>query len=210
MDTKLFSGAVLAGGRSLRMGEDKAKLNIGGRTFLQVQAEKLIAAGIQDIIVSLGAPQEAGENAAGLTLPDIPGTRIRTVADSAPGLGPLEGIRAVLEVSENELCEILSVDAVLVKAQTLNNLMKLAAESGSAITLLASKRGPEPLIGVYSKEILPEVSKCLSQGQRAVRAVFKAFPPALLTVPEGDPQLLNCNTPEDYLDLSKIYKESHL
>ncbi len=210
MDTKLFSGAVLAGGRSLRMGEDKAKLNIGGRTFLQVQAEKLITAGIQDIIVSLGAPQGAGENAAGLTLPDIPGMRVRTVADSAPGLGPLEGIRAVLEASENKHCVILSVDSVLVKAQTLNDLMRLAAESGSAITLLASKRGPEPLIGVYSKEILPEISKCLSQGKRAVRAVFTAFPPVLLTVPDSDPQILNCNTPEDYQTVCRIYKTHYL
>ncbi len=210
MDTKLFSGAVLAGGRSLRMGEDKAELKIEGRTFLQIQAEKLCAAGIQDILVSRGAPQGVGENAAGLTLPDIPGMRVRTVADSAPGLGPLEGIRAVLEASENKHCVILSVDSVLVKAHTLQDLMRLAAESGSVITLLASKRGSEPLIGVYSKEILPEVSECLSRGQRAVRTVFKAFPPTLLTVPEGDQQLLNCNTPEDYQTVCRIYKTHYL
>lgn len=210
MDTRLFSGAVLAGGKSLRMGEDKAELNIGGRTFLQIQAEKLLAAGIQDIMVSRGASVPSGENAAQPELPDIPGAHVRAVFDSAPDLGPLEGIRAVLEASENELCAVLSVDAILVKAQTLQDLMRLASESGSAITLLASGRGAEPLTGVYSKEILPEVSECLSRGRRAVRAVFEAFPPTLLTVPEDDPQLLNCNTPENYQTVCRMYKAHSL
>ena len=191
MDRTVFSGAVLAGGRSLRMGRDKAGLEINGKTFLQIQAEKLADAEINDIMICGGSRQDA---------------QLRMIPDSAPGLGPLEGIRAALEASENPFCVILSVDAVLVKPETLQDLMDLACKNEAAITLLASKRGPEPLIGVYSKEILPEVSKCLAEDRRAVRAVFEAFPPALLTLPANDPQLSNCNTPEDLLRIRSLLK----
>ena len=198
MDKTVFSGAVLAGGRSLRMGRDKAGLEINGKTFLQIQAEKLADAGISDIMICGGSRLYEDEEP-GPVMPDqFSGAMLRTVADKTPGLGPLEGIRSALEASENPFCVILSVDAVLVKPETLRSLMDLARKNRSAITLLASERGPEPLIGVYSKEILPEASKCLAEGRRAVRAVFEAFPPALLALPANDPQLSNCNTPEEY------------
>ena len=199
MDRIVFSGAVLAGGKSLGMGRDKAGIEIDGKSFLQIQAAKLAGAGIRDIMISCGSEMPAG---------DLCRAGVRMITDETPGLGPLEGIRAALSASRNDLCVILSVDAVLVKPETLQDLMELACKSGSAVTLLASERGPEPLIGVYSKEILEEASKCLEQGRRAVRAVFEAFPPALLTLPADDPQLLNCNTPEDLLRIRSLLRKN--
>jgi len=47
-----LSGIILAGGRSSRMGRDKARLMLGGHTLLELQAEKLRALGITDILLS--------------------------------------------------------------------------------------------------------------------------------------------------------------
>ena len=193
-----FSGAVLAGGRSSRMGKDKAGLTAFGSTFLELQLEKLRSAGIEDLIVSLPCKGE-GQKA-------LQAKGARAVFDSAPDLGPLEGIRAALSACENEYCFILSVDSVLVKTETVSRLCGIARDKRSAITILSSERGPEPLTGVYSKEVLAEVSNCLEHGKRAVKSLFEAFPPMLAQLSASDPQLFNCNTPEDY---ERFIKEHH-
>ncbi len=56
-----FSGIILAGGKSSRMKTDKAKLPLGNKTLLEIQVEKLIALGCEDVIIS-GKPLSAPTN----------------------------------------------------------------------------------------------------------------------------------------------------
>ena len=205
MDLAAISGAVLAGGRSFRMGADKAGLLLNGKPFLQIQAEKLAGAGIKDILICCGRSEEVQHLAESIRLSG--GAAVRTVKDEAPGLGPLEGIRTALSASANQLCFILSVDAVLLKPQTIRRLADLAEGTRSPVTLLSKGGSPEPLIGVYSKSVLAAAEDCLRSGRLAVRSLFDAHPPLLLELPEGDLQTLNCNTPEDYETVCGIYKE---
>ena len=68
------AAAILAGGKSSRMGEDKSSLRLGGRTLLQHMGDILSGAGLDKIYISR---------------PDI-------IADDIPGHGPLSGVHAVL------------------------------------------------------------------------------------------------------------------
>lgn len=68
------AAAILAGGKSSRMGEDKSSLRLGGRTLLQHMGGILSGAGLDKIYISR---------------PDI-------IADEIPGHGPLSGVHAVL------------------------------------------------------------------------------------------------------------------
>ncbi len=194
----IHSAAILAGGRSSRMGQPKQTLNINGKTFLQIQTEKLLKAGFNDIIVSSGAENGSGSDFSTAENTGALPRCVRTVRDSKKDLGPLEGLRAVLEESKSQLCFVISVDAILVKTSTIRRLADLAKSGGSPITLLASPSGPEPLIGFYGKDLAKDAAELLSTGHGAVRGLFKLYSPQLLELNEGDPQLLNCNTPEDF------------
>lgn len=176
----LFSAAVLAGGRSARMGQDKAALPFGSETLLSHQIQKLRALGIADLMVSGWQAQLAGT---------------RLVPDETPHCGPLGGIQACLRAAQHDAVLFLGVDVPLVPADALQSLM--AAHIGGA-TVLTVGENLEPLIAVYDRAVLPEVEALLSSGQRRVRLLFERVP--LQLVPYlGDPSLLrNCNTPEEY------------
>ena len=175
-----FSAAVLAGGRSTRMGSDKAGLLFRGMTLAAHQAEKLKALGLTDLMLS-GWRQE------------IPGAR--SVPDELPARGPLGGIHACLGAAEHDAVLFLSVDVPLVPVETLRAL--LDAHTGG-ITLLSVDGAPQPLIGVYDRSLRAPAAEILGSENTAVRRLFEISQPRLV-VYDGSPDLIrNCNTPADY------------
>lgn len=175
-----FSAAVLAGGRSTRMGTDKAGLPFMGMTLAAYQAEKLKALGMTDLMLS-GCRQE------------IPGARC--VPDELPARGPLGGIHACLGEAAHEAVLFLSVDVPLVPVETLRTL--LDAHTGG-ITLLSVDGAPQPLIGVYDRSLRSAAEEILRSDYTAVRRLFEKYPPRLVDY-TGNPWLMrNCNMPEDY------------
>jgi len=103
-------GAVLAGGRSSRMGSDKAGVVIDGQTMLQRVASALGA--FLPHIVVLGAEREGYE-----CWPDVAAAR-----------GPLAGISTALSRMEEDRVLIVAVDQPFVRSQTLQRLSDLESE----------------------------------------------------------------------------------
>ena len=179
-DVNRFSAAVLAGGKSVRMGADKAGLPFMGMTLASYQAEKLKALGMHDLMIS-GWEQE------------MQGARY--VPDELPSRGPLGGIHACLGAAEHEAVLFLSVDVPLVPAEALRAL--LDAHTGG-VTLLSVDGAPQPLIGVYDRSLRSAAEEILKCDYTAVRRLFEICPPRLVPY-MGRPELLrNCNMPEDY------------
>ena len=198
MEKTTFSGAVLAGGRSKRMGTDKASVRINGRSLLDMQLDKLNAAGVQELLVSDAAGSKR----------DIP-YGARQVPDILPGKGPLCGIASALYASSSEFCVILSVDAAGVTPDTVKKLMDAAENSAAEIVILASEAGLQPLIGVYKCSLAEDALALVKSGRPAVRELFKEHAPLLLNVPDDSPELLNCNTPKDLEKLTALAAERH-
>ena len=196
MNKALFSGAVLCGGRSSRMGTDKAGLIINGKSFLQHQLDTLRSCGIKDLMISAS--------------PDSPERRCpgaRTVEDLYTDCGPLAGIFSVLKACGTPYCVILSVDSVLVSSKTLTALMQLAEEQQSDITIVRSPSGMQPLTGIYKTSAAEEAERLLLSGKRAVRALFDRFEPLFLELEDSSPELFNCNTAEDLGQLLQHYAD---
>ena len=173
------SAVILAGGRSSRMGADKAALPFRGGTFLSRQTEKLRALGIRDIVIA-GYPAPEGA---------------RAVEDILPGRGPLSGIHAGLNAVENDRALVLAVDTPLVPEGLLRRLME---QHRGGVTLASVNGRAEPLIGVYDKSLGPWCEDILRGSDTAVARLLRM---ARCTTVEfdGDASLLaNCNTPEDY------------
>ena len=189
MDITRVSAAILAGGKSSRMGRDKAALPFGGETLLTYQARKLRALGVGELLLS-GASEA------------VPGAHV--VPDLLPGRGPLGGLHACLSAASGEAVLVLSVDVPLVPASALAAL--IAAHAGG-VTLLEHGGVTEPLIGVYDASLAPEAGRLLLEGVGAVRLLAERADFRTVAY-DGDPALLlNCNTPADY---QKALEQLHI
>lgn len=186
--TAPFSGIVLAGGRSRRMGRDKWSLTLNGKTFLQMQVEKFRALGLEDILLSGGE------------LPPLPGTRV--IGDRFPGQGPLAGLHACLSAAKHPAALVLSVDTPLAPIESLQAL--LTAHVGE-ITCLRHKGRTEPLIAVYDASLTGEMETLLRQGNLRVRALPERVNCREVDYVGEEALLQNCNTPEDLSRLREAF-----
>ena len=170
-----ISGIVLAGGKSTRMGRDKASLPFRDGTLLTVQRDKLTALGITDILLS--------------------GYRDGMIPDDTPDCGPLGGLAACLGRAKHPCALVLSVDVPLVPLDSLQKL--IAAHTGGA-TLLQHGERIEPLIAVYDTAFSAKAQALLRSGRRAVRSLLDGIEWRTVSVPDDEFLYANCNTPEAY------------
>ena len=107
-----FTGVVLAGGRSSRMGRDKAALVVDGRTLLDRAIDALHAAGAARVIVAGGGRA--------------------TVVDRVAGQGPVGGIASVLATGVEGAVLVMPVDMPGLEAGALRQLVDALADAPAA------------------------------------------------------------------------------
>jgi len=176
-----FSGIVLAGGKSSRMGTDKTKLQWNHMSMLEWQVEKLRSAGAAEILLC------------GKTDKMIPNTRC--VPDILPDRGPLGGVYSGLQAAKHPIAMVISADVPLLPISTIH---KLLHAHHSDATLLEHDGNIEPLIGIYNSSLVPIIFSLIHEQSASVRSLLAH---CCWTTVEytGDPFLLwNCNTPSDY------------
>lgn len=181
-----FSLVILAGGKSRRMGLDKAGLLLGGKTFLENVISKGTNAGFGEIIVS-----GAGEH---------PNTAIN-VADEFVDSGPLGGIHACLKRASRQHCFVVGVDMPKINFTRLTALAEFHVASGRRVTVVRKDGMLEPLVGVYDRVLHEYISEDLKNGQLKVARLIKRAPYNLYDFDDCDGMLDNINTLEDYKHL---------
>lgn len=173
---------VLAGGGSRRMGTDKTRLSLTGRTLLDhvlAQARDRFA----EILVSV--PPHGPENISGFP----------AVRDERSGRGPMEGIRRGLDTASHATCFILACDIPEIDFHLLDRLFR--ESEGFDIAVPVSPDGTvEPLFGVYKKNVRTEAEKLLAAGKRSVLALLDACRTAFVPM-TAEENLINLNTPAD-------------
>jgi molybdenum cofactor guanylyltransferase len=208
-DQEKFSaeGFVLAGGRSTRMGQDKALLSADGRSLLDLALDKLRALPL------------AGEPRIVAARSDL-SAHAPVIADRRPGCGPLSGIEAALAASARPLNVFLPVDIPLLPPQFLLWMLQRAAITGALVTVPRINGLPQPLCAVYHRDLLDHLGASMLAGEhkvmRAVTGAARAQSPGH-NVDIFDVELVtstyaqmsafsplplyrwfhNCNTPED-------------
>jgi molybdopterin-guanine dinucleotide biosynthesis protein A len=152
-------GFVLAGGRSSRMGTDKAFLQFDGRTLLARALDLLQAITTEVRIVG-------------------PGSRFAAygavVEDVYTGRGPLAGIHAALSCSTTELNLILAVDLPFVTESLLRFIVEQARTSGALVTVPRIAGGYQPLCAVYRRQFASVAAAALGAGKNKIDALFAA------------------------------------
>ncbi|QNI33920.1 molybdenum cofactor guanylyltransferase [Alloacidobacterium dinghuense] len=159
-----MNGFVLAGGRSTRMGRDKALLPYAGRPLIAHAVDLLKMAGVEPHIVG--------------ARPDL-AAYAPVIEDLHPGCGPLGGIEAALAASSSELNLFLPVDLPLLPAAFLRYLLQRAEISGADATMPTWGGGPEPLCAIYCRDLLAGIRESLASGNyKVMHAVENAVRPS--------------------------------
>ena len=199
------AGFVLAGGRSSRMGRDKALIPLAGRPMVKHAVELLTSAGLSATIA--GARPDLAQFA-----PVIP--------DSDKDRGPLHGICRCLEQAQPELAVFLSVDMPLVPAGLILSLLEHAQDTGNAVTLASLGGVPHTFPVVLRRDCLPVLSHELEQGSAGCMRAFRAaaaaagqadwalavedLPPHPSRIPPAT-WFLNVNTPEELAEAERWF-----
>ncbi|MGJ8644050.1 MAG: molybdenum cofactor guanylyltransferase [Luteolibacter sp.] len=178
-----LKGLLLAGGKGLRMGRDKASiLHADGRSFAKRTADLLIEVGCDEVVLSLRHGQGAPDDV----------SQLKVVRDE--GDGPMGGMLAGLETAPEADWLIVACDLTELDIETLQGLI------GHCETFVvyrsAHDGGTEPLCGFYGVGAASVLRKAMNAGDRSPRWVLKENEAKVLE-PENPGALRNANFPED-------------
>jgi molybdopterin-guanine dinucleotide biosynthesis protein A len=192
-----ITGALLAGGRSLRMGRDKCLVEIAGTPMVAHAIARLRPQVHRIVIVANG------------DLGRFSGTCLPVVSDTVEGhAGPLAGLHAAMEWAVSETPDARFVATVPVDTPFFPGDMVarlkaalLKSDVGSAIAASGDTR--HPVAGLWEVALIGEVEDALHAGVRAMtrfaemqKSAVVDFPPVQLGERTIDP-FFNVNTPDD-------------
>jgi molybdopterin-guanine dinucleotide biosynthesis protein A len=182
-------GFVVAGGKSRRMGADKALLPWEGSTLLDHAIARLRAVCDEVVVLSGSEPRYTDRG-------------VPVVVDRDPEAGALGGVASGLEALDEGRGLFLGVDLPFVPVALLRHLLALA--DGWDAVVPSSPEGAEPLCAVYASACREPVGRAVREGRLKMTAFWpdvrvRAVPPEELRA-FGDPSSLfrNLNTPDDY------------
>lgn len=179
-------GLLLSGGRSSRMGRDKAALDWRGRPALE-RAFELLSACTERTFVSL-RPDQTGEPLRA-ALPHI--------VDGDAGEGPIAGIAAAQAAHPDAAWLVLACDLPFVDPATLAHLLAQRDAARLATAYRSAHDGlPEPLCAIWEPSSREPVLEFIRAGRHCPRKFLIGSGAALVDLP--DPAALdNINTPAE-------------
>ena len=188
----MWTGAILAGGRSRRLGgRNKAALKIGDATVLDRQLARLRGVVDRTIIVAEDAVPFAW-------------TGLQVVADLTPGDGALGALRTAVHAAQTDRTLVMACDMPFVTEALLGYLVD--AGRAADIAIPRTSRGYEPLCATYSRRCADEMARLIAERRFKLSEV--ALIPGLIIRELGPDELrpfgpeerlfFNINTSDDY------------
>jgi len=180
---------VLAGGKSTRMGSDKALLPWKDGTLL-AHAMKLTAALTSNSYIVGDSTKFASYGA--------------VIEDIYRDRGPLGGIHAALLSTKTDLNLMLAVDLPLIDPQFLQFMVGVARNSDAAVTVPYADGVSQPLCAVYRREFTQPAAQALQAGKNKIDALFVKVKTRIIESDEfmrvgfAPAMFRNLNTPEEW------------
>ena len=190
------AGIILAGGRSRRMGTNKALLPLPGRpseTFLSRLVSTLASLCVEVLVVARDPGQFA----------EVAVPAVRMIFDENPGAGPLMGLYSGLKAMHSTTALVVAVDMPFVQPALLSFLLAHYQEQENTLLVPVVAGVPQVLLALYPRSIIPLIESLLQEGKRAPRELLAVAPVRYIEeaqLREVDPQLrsfVGINTLED-------------
>lgn len=193
-----IAGAVLAGGQSRRMGENKAFLSLAGTPLIE-HAIKRLQPQVSQLILNA---HEAGTALDAFGLPVVPDAE-------GDHQGPLAGILAALRWAETAGFHWIATAAVDTPFFPLDFVQRLAAAAQDRTMAVASSGGRlHPVFGLWSATLAGELESEIGKGQRSVHQWVGRHDAGIAEWPAQphDP-FFNLNQPDDVARAAQILAE---
>lgn len=188
MKQQSVSGIILAGGKSSRMGRDKALIQWKGRRLVDYLTEAMEPV-CDEILISTHLDSSFFRG-------------YRVIRDLYSDMGPLAGIESGLREAQNPMVIFASVDTPLLNSELFAFLLN--QHGGFDISLAAHEGVNEPMIGVYSKQVHARLESFIRQGNHKPPDFIRSTRWQEVNVHPGHnfyhPQLFkNLNRPQDLI-----------
>ena len=185
-----YSLVLLAGGKSSRMGENKAKLTYAGETFTKTLILKAKNLGIEQILLSGFEEKEES---------------VQVVWDIYSERGPLGGIHACMKQMKTPYCLVLPVDVPQIPEEVLEELLlfheqMIMAEKKVPVLLKHHERR-ENLIGIYPVEMVDYIEELIKEHPTSVHRMLDTWGNCCYEADMLEWQAANINTQENYQEL---------
>lgn len=141
---------ILSGGKSSRMGTNKALLKINEKTNIERIADNLKVL-FDDIILVTNEPEH------------YQFLGLRMVSDQYPGMGPLAGVHAGLEASDFDVNFVVACDMPFVSVELANALVNNCSHYDAVVPVINGKQ--HPLFSVFKKETANKIEQSITGGR---------------------------------------------
>jgi len=185
MDRINFSGIVLNGGRSSRMGIPKGEMDFLGRPLIERSIDALIEAGASEVIIVGGKPFVS--NAEG----------VRSVKDVYPDEGPLGGLITGLLNARMEQAMVLSNDLMSIDGSTIRRILDFGQLADLAIPMAGGV--PQVLTALWKVSCLKVLESAFKSGSRSLKSVLGNFD-VVEILELDDAKFVNANTQSDIIE----------
>ena len=178
---------ILAGGRSSRMGRDKALLELNEQKFIDHLVQEL--SGCCKVMIS-AAHQD-----------DYAGYGVPVIADETKDIGPIEGIRQALRSSGSDYVFVCAVDTPFVRKEMMQYLAEFISSDYDAFVFREGDR-IHPHIGIYSRAALSVIEEMIGEKQYRLTELLSRIRTKYVDIGTScfdRKALRNINTPDDYL-----------
>ncbi len=153
----MLTGIILAGGKSTRIGKDKAFITFQGKMLIE-HSIALMQRICDEVIISANHPRYET-----FGLPVVP--------DNYPSIGPIGGLEASLDYSQTEHNLVISTDTPFVGLSVYYEILK--ALKGELSVVPRNGKNPEPLTAYYSKKLLPVIRQQIEIQNYKIRDLLK-------------------------------------
>ncbi|MGC6427757.1 MAG: NTP transferase domain-containing protein [Akkermansiaceae bacterium] len=186
---------ILTGGKSSRMGEDKAALKIGGETLLD-RAVALLTPLAESVHLSVAHDAVHFDSESSLI----------ALKDLEPSPGPLGGLQAAFAHDPEAHWLLLAIDLPRLTADDLSQLID-AHDPAKDVTCFLNPLDdhPEPLCALYAPSAFPKLNQVIAENRRCARRFLRSLERTEL-VPSDSQALLNLNRPEHLAELEHLHQ----
>ena len=183
-----MTGAILAGGKSSRFGQNKALYPVNGRSMIEWIIDTLKKFTEELFIVANDPGQYAFLN-------------IKVHEDRYPGLGPLAGLHTALTHARTNQVFVVACDMPFLCEALIKAMIEAAKETDTIVPY--TEKGPEPLHAIYHKGLLLVVEHLIKGGRRSMRDLLAVAPHKRLHAQRF--QVLNINTKKELENAIHLY-----
>lgn len=194
------AAVILAGGKSSRMGTNKALLKINQKMNIEGICDKLNIL-FDDIILVTNDPKA------------YEFLEVRMTADEYPGMGPLAGLHAGLKASDYDVNLVVACDMPFVSAELAEVMIRYCRGYDAVVPVINGKQ--HPLFAIYKKEIAEVAAKCIKDGELRMKHLLDLIHVRYVTEKDLagfsgtdiERVFFNMNHPQDYEDAKKWAEE---